>query len=248
MQANAGTPGTNTQISISDDGAVVALGTSGGGSVTSGYFNFWVNKNFWTSPNTNADAITLVTAGASAVKVCGQGDIIYGGGNSGSQGLFRWNSSQFRSGGLKETITAVTNSSFGTAIRSIGCSLDGNRAVLASPFSSTVDSRVVVTSNKFISGNYYPANFSSNNLTQSDAQRPWSVHMSADGKFVTVGTGSSLGSNNGTTQVSSDYGVSLTNTSFINRYMQTITISDSGSRIITGGGVGSTKVVILSSS
>ena len=105
---------------------------------------------------------------------------------------------------------------------------------------------VVVTKNQF-SSTYTPSGFSANVATQADTQRAFTVSMSADGRFIAVGTGSFLSNNNGTTQVSTDYGNSLSNTAFINRYMQTIAIADDGSRIVSGGGVGSTKIVILGS-
>jgi hypothetical protein len=235
--------GTVGGISISNDGQIVAIAVGS----TPGHFNFWVNGNFWTSTTSKADATYQMTGGrAQTVKVCGNGTVIYGGGGGSSDsnpGLYRWQSSSFNSGGNLASVSPASSiSTFGAYIYQIACSTDGQNAVIA----SSTNSNVYVTRNQFAT--YYSPNGLS--LTNGGhATNPQTVSMSASGQFVAVGTGDSAGTNPaiGVTQYSTDYGLNLTNTSYINHYMQTITVADDGSRLITGGAVTASPFLILGS-
>jgi hypothetical protein len=227
-----------TAISISGDGKVVAVSTGN----TPGTFNFWVNGNFWASPSSNPDAYFQVNNGMSTVTVCGDGTTIYGGGKSASPaGVYRWQSSSITSGGSGASVNpAYTSTTFGYYIRAIACSADGKSVVIASPSNY----QVYVTRNQFSTW-YNPTGLSTTN--QGATTKPYAVGMSSNGQFVVVGTGDQLGSDKGVTQYSTDFGQNLSNTSFINHYMQTITVTDDGGRMVTGGGVGATKMIILGS-
>lgn len=233
--------GTVTGVSISDDGSTVAVSVGS----TPGYFNFWVNGNFWTSTTSSADATFQVTGGrAATVKVCRNGTTIYGGGGALSEGLYRWQSSAFTSGGNKTSVSpANRNSSFGSYILQIDCSADGQSAVIA----SFTNSNVYVTRDRFATS-YSPAGLSTS--TNGSGTRPQAVSMSSNGQFVAVGTGDSAGTGPtiGTSQYSTDFGQNLTATSYTNHYMQTITVANDGSRLIVGGAVSNSSFVILGSS
>jgi hypothetical protein len=232
--------GTVGGISISNDGKVVAISVGS----TPGYFNFWVNGNFWTSTTSPADgSFQVAGARAATVRVCGNGTTIYGGGGTNSAGLYRWQTSSITSGGNKASVTpANTNNSFGTYLLQIDCSADGQSAVIA----SYTNSNVYVTRNQFQTY-YSPSGLSTS--TSGVTTRPQTVSMSSTGRFVAVGTGDAGGAQYaiGVTQFSTDFGQNLTNTSYINHYMQTITISSDGSRLVTGGAVSASKFVIMGS-
>jgi len=231
--------GTVGGISISNDGSIVAISVG-----VSGYFNFWVNGNFWTSTTSAADASYRTVAGStSSVKVCRNGTTIYGAGGTNSDGVYRWQTSAFTSGGNKANVNPTNkNSSFGSYIMQVDCSADGQSAVI----SSYTNSNVYVTRDQFATS-YTPAGLSTS--TNGSATRPQAVSMSANGQFIAVGTGDTAGTGPliGTSQYSTDFGQNLTATSYTNHYMQTITVANDGSRLIVGGSVANSPFVILSS-
>ena len=227
-----------TTISVSNDGQVVALTTGN----TPGTFNFWVNGNFWTSTSVHPDAYYQETYGMSTVTVSGDGSTIYGGGKaSSSAGLFRWQTSSITSGGGQTSLLPTyTSSSFGTYIRAIACSTNGQTVAIASPSNY----QVYLTRNRFSTW-YTPTTLSGSN--QGATTKPYAVAMSADGRFIAVGTGDQLGSDKGTAQYSTDFGTNFSDTSFVNHYMQTVSLNGAGSRMLVGGALGTTKIVILGS-
>lgn len=220
---NGGTVGS---IAISDDGQVVAI-------LQTNFVNFWVNGNFWLSTTSNANAYTAITSGNS-LAMSSSGNIIWGGGGSGSKGLYRWSSTQFSGSGNKASVSAEWNSVdnrsnlFGQYIRSVATSADGNTVAI----SSITNSKLYITRDKFVTY-YEPSNLATS--FNGTSIQPITVSMSSDGKGMAVSLGAWVGQSTGTTQSSNDYGVSFVSTAFTGSYMQTISISPQGRRIVTGG-------------
>jgi hypothetical protein len=62
----------------------------------------------------------------------------------------------------------------------------------------------------------------------------------ADGRFVGVGTGDQMGSDMGTAKFSTDFGNNFSHTSFVNHYMQTLSLNGNGSRMVVRGAMANT--------
>lgn len=230
--------GTVASIAISDDGNVVAI-------MQNSFVNFWVNGNFWASSTSNANAYTSISTGNS-VAMSSSGDVIWGGGGSTSKGLYRWSSTQFSNLGNKVSVAAQWNSVdnksnvFGQYIRYVATSSDGNVVAIT----SITNSKLYVTRDKFVTY-YEPSNLATS--VSNTSVQPISVSISSDGKGMAVSLGAWSNQSTGTTQSSNNYGESFVSTAFTGRYMQTISISPQGRRIVTGGFPlsGGSKLVLL---